>query len=273
MSTSHAINAYEKKAPAISKWVWFGGSTALLEGQAVCYNEDYGTATAYDGRRGNRVELPSQANARAFAGVAAKSYNASTGGQLIEIYAAGSYANVLSKASTTLGAGRLTFEVGGTYAGYFRYAGLEGEGSCVPLQTVDRSTTAGKCFAKLEVGAPSGGVEVVTVTAGANVFMVGGTTLFAAADIASDATFTLADAVLPGLKKVFRTIGAVTTSNVVVTVTTGVMGAWAAAAAEPTAALATVTLNAADEETVLVFEGGGGAASWQPVFNAGATLA
>jgi hypothetical protein len=271
MGASQSLNAHIAKAEANPLWVWFAGTTALLEGQAVCYDYDYGTASAYDAKRTNRVELPSQANAQWFAGVAARNYTAQSGGQFIEINAPGSTCNVLSKASTTLGAGRLTFEVGGSLAGYFRYSGNQGAGSCIPLQTVDRSTTAGKCLARLEVGSQSGGVEVVTPTAGANVFMVGGVTLIAAADIASDATFTLADALVPGLRKSFRVVGAVTTSDVVVTVTSGVFGAWAAAAAEPTAALSTITLNAADEETVL--EATGGLGVWQVLYSSGATLA
>ncbi|GAG19484.1 unnamed protein product, partial [marine sediment metagenome] len=54
-----SLNGYEKQNNAKIGWVWFEGTTALLEGQGVCYNFDYGTAPgSADGRRYNRVELP-----------------------------------------------------------------------------------------------------------------------------------------------------------------------------------------------------------------------
>jgi hypothetical protein len=275
MGSSQSLNAHIAKAEANPLWVWFTGATALLEGQAVCYDFDTGTAASYDAKRTNNVELPTQANARWFAGVAARNYAASSGGQFVEINAPGSTCNVMSQASTTIGVGRLTFTVGGTYAGYFKRQGFEGAGSCVPLQTVDRSTTAGKCLARLEVGPQSGGVEEVTAVAGANVLMVGGVSYIVGASVAADATFTLADGTLVGQRKGFAVVTtAVTTNNFVITVTSGVFGAWAAAAAEPTAALASITLNAIGEETVV--EWGGLAASgaqWHVVYSIGSTLA
>jgi hypothetical protein len=253
-------------------YVWFEGSTALLEGQGVCYNWDYGTATAIDGKRSNRVELPSITNSRWFAGVSARDYVARSGGQFIEIYAPGSYCNILSKASTTIGVGRVTCEAGGTYAGYFRYAGFEGVGSAVPLQTVDRSSTAGKCFAKLEVGAQSGLVEVPTLTAagGAHTFMVGGVTIFGTAtELAADATFTLADATVPDLRKAFKCAAAMTTSDIVVTVTSGLQGV---GNADPTAALATITMDADNEEVTLYWGGLDGDGHWYAEYVLGSVL-
>jgi len=269
--TSFAVNSHEKKPKAFSEWVWFTGSTALKEGQGVCYDFDSGTASAADGRRSNRVELPSITNARYFAGVAARDYAAVTGGQLIEIYGPGSWCNIYAKANCTLGSGRLTCEAGGTYAGYFRYAGFEGEGSAVPLQTVNRASTAGKVFAKLEEGPASGLLEVVTPTAGAITCMVGGVTLFAAADIASNATFTLADGTLHGQRKCFSAIGEIATSDIVVTVTSGIQGV---ANNSPTTALATITLSADEHETVLEWLGVNAAGGlWVCQYNLGSTLA
>lgn len=274
MSISHALNAYEKQARLVIEEVWFEGTTALLEGQAVCYNYDYGTATAYDGRRFNKVEVPSQTNMRYFAGVAACAYEAKSTGQLIRIYRPGSVCNILSTASTTLGSGRLTFEYTSTVAtnGSFGLAGFPGEGSAVPLQTVDRSTTAGLCQAYLEEGEPSGGVERVAVAAGANVCMVGGVSYIVGSSIASDATFTLADGTLSGLKKAFSVITtAVTTNNFVVTVTSGIQGI---ANADPTTALASITMNALAEETVLQWDGVASAGGlWRVVMTVGSTLA
>jgi hypothetical protein len=220
--TSHALNAYEKQSPSITEHVWFMGTGALLEGQAVCYNFDFGTAADVDGRRGNRVEPPSTTNNLYFAGVAARDYPANAAGatrpQLIEIYTPGSWCNVRSAASTTLGVGRLTFDITAVVAtnGLFKYEGLEGEGSCVPLQTVDRSSTAGLCFARLDPpGRPSGGVETVQlVDATAFVAMVGGTTnvIGVAAGTSSPAEEIL-DGTKEGQRKKFEVITTAVTTN------------------------------------------------------------
>lgn len=270
MGSPQSVNAHIAKAEANPLWVWFTGSTALLEGQAVCYDYDYGTASAYDGKRTNRVELPSQSNARWFAGVAARNYAASSGGQFVEINAPGSTCNVLSQASTTIGVGRLTFTVGGTYAGYFKRQGFEGAGSCVPLQTVDRSSTAGKCLARLEVGPQSGGVEEVTVVDdSAVVCMVGGVTYIIGAALATgDCTFTLADGTLSGQRKAFSVVDtAVTTNNFVVTVTSGIQ-------ADGATALASITMNALAEEIVLTWYAVAAAGGvWVENYSIGATKA
>jgi len=274
MGASQALNAHIEKAPANPLFVWFTGSTALLEGQGVCYDFDSGTATAYDGKRLNRVELPSQTNNRWFAGVARRAYAASSGGQFIEIYGPGSTCNILSKVSNTLGSGRTTCIAGGTYAGYFERAGFEGKGSAIPLQTVDRSSTAGKCMARLEEGPESGLIEVVTAAAGANVFMVGGVTYIVGASVAADATFTLADGTLPGQKKMFVVVDtAVTTNDAVITVTSGILGGMSGAAANGTDALSTITLNALQEYCSLEWTAAGTAGVWAPISTAGATLA
>jgi hypothetical protein len=210
MGNSAAVDAHVAKANTLSAWVWFTGTTALLEGQAVCYDWDNATVAvaSASGRRRNYVELPSITNSRYFAGVAARAYSAKSTGQMIEIYLPGSTCNILSRASTTIGVGILTFECGGTYAGYFRYAGFEGEGSAVPGQTVDRSSTAGVCQANLQVGLPSGGVDYVDAdTGGAITCMVGGMTILDATGTpASNATFTVADGTTPNLKKGFRCV-------------------------------------------------------------------
>ncbi len=251
-------NAYEKKATTFDEWVWFEGTTALLEGQSVCYNWDYnrasGSAASAYPERFNRVEVPSITNAQYFAGVTAEPYRAvSPGPQLIKIYRPGSVCNVLSGASTTIGEGRLTCEITGTVAtnGYFRYSGLEGEGSCIPFQTIDRGTP-GLCLAKLDIGRPSGLLEVVTATAGAQTgFMVGGTTLFVGASLGSDETLILADATRDGLRKKY---GIITNdisggNNLVVTVSTGRMHV------DGDTTLATITFTAsASSDTSIVLE-------------------
>jgi len=252
-----SINAHVKQANTISEWVWFTGSTALAEGQGVCYDYDYGTASAFNAKRTNYVELPSITNARYFAGVASRAYAAVSGGQFIEIYKPGSTCNILSKASTTLGAGLLTCEAGGTYAGYFRYAGFEGEGSAVPLQTVNRASTAGICQAKLQTGVPSGLVEVVTPEAGAITCMVGGVTFFAEATIGSDATFTLADGTISCQRKGFSLLGDMTTSDIVITITSGIQNDGS------DSAFNSWTANATKEEAYLTWYGESADGVWK----------
>ena len=242
--SDRSINAYQKKGNTLSAWVWFEGTTALLEGQGVCYNWDYGTATDADGRRSNRVEVPTILNAPYFAGVAARAYSAKSTGQLIEIYLPGSLCNVLAKKSLTIGVGRVTCQAGGTLAGYFTAEGFEGQGSAVPLQTVDRSTTAGLALTRLEEGLQSGLQEVLTTTAGgATTMMVGGVTHFATATNASSVTFTMANGTKIGQKKRFVCDGAQTTNSIVITVS-GIQ-------VDGSSALNTATLTeSADEFTV-----------------------
>lgn len=265
-----SINAPLKQGKVFSDWVWFSGTTALKEGQGVCYDYDYGTATAADARRGNRVELPSVTNSRYFAGVASRDYAAQPHGQMIEIYRPGSMCNILAMASLTLGSGIITCQAGGTYAGYFTRAGFEGEGSAVPAQTVDRSATAGVALAILQTGKASGLVEVVTPPAagGATVFMVGGVSYIAAATLAADATATLADGAISGIRKKFYVEGAQTTNNVVLTVTHGTQRATTATTGV-VLALASDTMD--DIGDVLLVEWCDG--SWQELYAAGGVLA
>ena len=124
---------------AISSWVWYEGIDALREGEAVCYNTDYGTATAKDARRTNHVERPSLTNNRAFAGVAARDYPASSTGQFIEIYVPGSRGiNIALGVDTVIGTGVLTFVAGaaGSHRGRFYSGKYLGRGSAIPRQTV-----------------------------------------------------------------------------------------------------------------------------------------
>jgi len=278
MMTSNALNAPRAKFATVSRWVWFTGSAALYEGMGVCFNYDTTTGAAAilaDGNRGNEVELPSATNARYFAGVAARDYSAHSGGQMIEIYEPGSFCNVYAKANCTLGTGRLTCEAGGTYAGYFRYAGFEGQGSARPLQTIDR-TTAGKVFAQLESGPQSGLVQVIVANddglldGGATACMVGGVTYFDA-DISTgaNATDTLADGTLPGLKKAFNKRIA-QTSNIVITVASGVQGV---AHASPTTALNSITLDNDKDEICLEWNGLDDNGVWVVTHSIGPTLA
>lgn len=230
MGRSGAINAPLALAPATKAVVWYSSTTALKEGAAVCFNWDLATtpvpATAFSGRRFNEVENPTVLNAQHFAGVAACNYNAASGGQLIEIYLPGSVCNILCGVDTLIGVGLLTFDVTAAYIGQFRYAGIAGEGSVQPFQTTTFDTNPHKVMAKLQVGSPSGGVQVVqavddTPLAG---LMIGGTTLIIGVNsVSGDIENTLADGTIPGLRKKFGVIDTDITSNdFVLTITNGV---------------------------------------------------
>lgn len=267
MSVSHALNAHLNLAPATKIMVWFGGDdVALLEGQGVCYNVDYGTAATREGSRGNRVELPTQSNNQWFAGVCVSAYAGSPGGRFIEIYVPGSVCNILANTDTVIDTGRLTCEAGGSLAGYFRLTGFPGEGSAVPLQTNDALTaTAGLVLAKLEEGGPSFLAEEVDVADNAAIVcMVGGMTKIEGAAIGTgDSTFVLADGTKPGIIKGFYVGTAITSNDFVITVTSGLQ--------MDGTALATLTFNAAAEFSVLRWDGITAGALWVVQVFAGVT--
>ncbi len=224
---SLALNAHEKQNRTFSEWVWFEGTTALKEGQAVCFNYNFGTDTEADARRFSKVEVPSVTNSLYFAGVCARKYAASASGQMIEIYLPGSICLVLVGADTVLGAGRLTFEITSVVAtnGTFINEGMEGEGSCIPLQTTTFDTTAALCLVKLDPpGRPSGGFETVQlVDQAAFVAMAWGTTgLIGAALTNANATETLIAGTVNGQRKRFLCITTeITTNDAVITITNG----------------------------------------------------
>ena len=131
--------------------VFFSGTGALVKGQGVCYDRDYGTAANADGTRDKRVELPSQSNNLNFAGVCANDYAANPLGQQIEIYEPGSVCEVSTMFPTTVNSTRLICTLSGSNAvinGRFAEGGLAGRGRALALQTVaavssSTSTTPG----------------------------------------------------------------------------------------------------------------------------------
>ena len=276
-----SINAPIKKANVIVEWVWFGGSTAIKEGQGVCYDWDYeedsGDSakddTVFDARRTNRVEVPTILNAPYFAGVASRVYSASSGGQFIEIYKPGSVCNVWSTVSNTIGVGRTTCQVADAEAGAFGYGGFAGQGSAKPLQTIDRSNVAGVCMCKLEVGEQSGLQETITTVTlttagGAVVLMVGGVTFFEAATLTdADATFVVADGTYLGQKKGWVLVGAMTTNNLVFTYTSAIQHVTGETG------LATWTADTADEEQYVEWHGTSTDGLWIEKFTLGGTIA
>lgn len=139
--------------------VFFNGTGALVEGQGLCYNRDYGTAASEDGRRDKEVELPHQSNNQWFAGVTAKAYAANPLGQMVEIYEPGSVCRVSTLIGTTIGTTRLTcmaHAASGTnlVSGRAIAAGFYGRGSARALQTItaltDTTTTPGVINSSLD---------------------------------------------------------------------------------------------------------------------------
>lgn len=157
-----SVNGHQAQANVKQLSVWYEGTDALFEGEGVCYNTDYGTVTAKDGRRNNRVERPSSSNNMAFAGVALRDYAACSTGQQIEIAAPGSRGvNVALAVDTVSDTGILSFQVGGgSGAGRFYTGKYRGRGSIVPRQTVTALLEGGMTGATMSVDATDG----VTVT-------------------------------------------------------------------------------------------------------------
>jgi hypothetical protein len=226
--------------------VWCTKTTAITEGEPFCYNSDYGTAATAEGRRSFEVETPSASNNLFFAGVASKAYSAcetGAGGQMITIFVPGSFCNIRAKVNCTVNVTRLTFGIG-TSVDYFYTGGLPGEGTATALQTVDRSSTEGLVYAKLEVGPPSGGSQIVTPANGAMAGVIThGTVYFPVTTIGTgDATLTIADGTFVGQRRVFICEGTMTTNNIVLTVTTHAL-----IAAVAVAGYDVITMDAAGE--------------------------
>jgi hypothetical protein len=262
--SDRSTNAYYKKARQFKHRVWFNGDTALLKGQGVCYDYDYGTATSNDGRRSTRVELPSTTNARHFAGVADRSYSAVTGGQFIYIYEPGSDCEILLMADVVIDTSVITCQAGGTYAGYFTRAGFPGKGSAEPLQTVSAASDADQCLAHLQEGPQSGLVEVVTpdTDGGATSLMVGGVSYVAASALdTAHATDTLADHTVVGARKGVVCEGDLGDSyDFVLTVTHGLQN-------DGDTAYASFTFDDDGDFTYLEWNG-----IWRELYSAGGTV-
>ncbi len=160
-----STNAPQKQADVRSKWVWFAGSTALAEGQGLCYDAfdvtaPIAAATVADARRYNRVIVPVVANAKHFAGVAARDYAARPNGQMIEIFCPGSVCNVLLNVgvSTVVGTTALgcSYDAGMSVVGSFKASAVTGKAGAIALQTITGDAVVHKCLAVLQEGVQSG---------------------------------------------------------------------------------------------------------------------
>ena len=210
-------------------------------------------------------------NAPYFAGVADKPYAARTGGQFITINQPGSFCNVWSAASNTIGVGLSTCEAGtgGNGAGFFGRAGYPGRGTLTPLQTIDRSSTAGLCFGYLQDGEESNLIEEITpIDNSAKTLMVGGISYLKAATLTNgDCTYIIAAVTRPHQRKGVVTVGTQATNNVVVTIVVGVQADGSDTDYE------TWTTDTIADETHLKAEGVSTNWSWKEQLTLGGTIA
>lgn len=247
-------HTFVRRDEQILKRVWFTGATLPVVGVGVCYDADSAAKAAATAEGRNRtldVEIPTTSNNRNFAGVVQNLEGQTTGPAAIVIALPGGPAQILARASTTINVGRLTFQanggLGAAATGSFQREGYAGRGSAIPLQTFTYVATATLIWAYLEDGEESGGVEEIQVVTGAAAqSMVGGVTyITGGVTIAGDSTATLADGTRLGERKGFYMIADLTTSNWVLTVTSG--------RKEVGGALANLTLDGAADSADLVW--------------------
>jgi hypothetical protein len=205
------MDTHESQPYSRKRWVFFTGSTALLQGQGLCYVRDY-TASSPTGRaatdpsgyRDKRVAVPSNANNTWFAGVTTQGYAAVTGGQWIEIYLPGSICEIQVTTAATVAGTLLTCSASTPDAGAFNRAGLPGRGSALALQTTGtatlNSTDAAPVCASLDGSASiaNDGITITkaglftTVKAGDKVVVLGGSTTASGAANAVAGIYTVA---------------------------------------------------------------------------------
>lgn len=190
--------------------VFFNGTGALVQGQGLCYNADYGTAADPDERRNREVELPSQSNNNHFAGVTSRAYAANSLGQWVEIFEPGSVCPVSVLAGTTVNSTRLNCLVvgaSGTNLVSGRWIsdnGLTGRGSAVALQTVtaitSTTTTPGVIGSSVD-GSATWTVATLTLTkssaftyaaAGDKIVVVGGLDTAASTTVCTPGEYIIA---------------------------------------------------------------------------------
>lgn len=208
-------NGPMKSANVVLEVVWYEGTDALQEGEPVCYNTNYGTATDANGNRHNRVERPSSSNNMAFAGVSARNYSAKSTGQMIEIYCPGSRGvKIAIGAATVIDTGFLTFSTG---AGRFVKQGFMGRGSAFIRQTVAAPTIEASMVGAWSLSA-AGTTLTMASTAGLS---VGDTVVILGG--ANDGT----GAVVPGKYKILTVPAGGTTVTIASAVTATAAGALA----------------------------------------------
>jgi hypothetical protein len=146
---------YRKQAYAKKAMFLYLGTAALKKGHGMCFDLDYVTTTIGEtatdpfGARGMKVvEVPSNSNNGAFAGVLTRDYPARTSGtQMVELWLPGGCALVAQRVASTINAGLMTCAVcendSGTTTllnGIFGHGGFPGRGSAIPLETLAAAT-------------------------------------------------------------------------------------------------------------------------------------
>lgn len=254
------IYANDAWIPGNTERFFCSTAAALVQGQAVCFNFDYGTATAVDGQRLQVVEAPSVSNNRCFAGVLKSAKAAHTSGELqvVEVITKGGCLVNVGASSVTLG-DYLTADI---LDGKFYSVGEQGKGTVKILQTL---SAAGLALAELLEGQQSGLVHTQAVAAGGGAIVlspVGRSLVDGTLADTADYTYTLANGKVIGERKSIKMSVAMAANDLVVTVTSGVQ-------IDRTTALATVTFNAINEEAHLEWNG----KTWMLLDYSGATLA
>lgn len=147
-----------KSEKVSKKRVYYTGSDQLLEGYALCYDRDYGTASESDIARAYRAEKPATANLKYFAGVVSEEDSGRTGPCWVTIVEPeanpGRLVKVYTDQDCTLGTTQLAVKDADYALGA---AGASTVTVATAMQTVDRSSTDGLCLAQLE---GAGSVEV-----------------------------------------------------------------------------------------------------------------
>jgi hypothetical protein len=254
----------------IKSKVYYTGSDAIANGYGVCFDRDYGTATDAEKDRDIRVAKPDNTNNNSFAGVAARSYSAVSGGQWIEICEPGSIAYVYVDASTTIGENTfVTCQIGGGGSGTFdvpgtaAQQGFVGRGSARVMQT---RTGAGLILAELMSGRESGLVETIQAVDNTAVPMMKGGVTIVTGGITigtGDSTDTLAQGTYEGMQKKIVLVGALTTNDYTVSLAT------AGEQLDGTTDLASLEFDGAGDVSTLTFLAG----KWRLSANTGTGLA
>jgi len=255
--------------------VFFKGATAITQGYGVCYVLTYATAlddqAAADawGKRDKIVDAPDYANAHQFAGVAARSYDANSAGQWIDIYVPGSTCKIYVNAALTIGDKVICMvddAATGSDNGQFMKSAWAGFG--LGCAVIEQTAASGDEYVQarlIDYGGQSGLYQSTdAMVLGAQLFSLEGVSAMQEHEIeTSNASYTLADGTWCGQRKTFVVIGALTTSDLLITLAT------AGVQVDQSTAFTTITLNAAGEYAVLEWQGN----HWLILNTSGADLA
>jgi hypothetical protein len=249
---------------------FFKNNAALKQGQGVALVPDYTTANSGEtssdrwGKRDKIVEPLDKTNVQWFAGVVSENYDAKTNGRWIDIYPPASTALIQVSETVSIGdrvACMVEHDVTDDNGKFSKTLGLEGAGQAIVMEDGSADDLV---MAKLLDGPGIGVVEKEKFAADGTVngFSLVGLSYIKAQTISGNATYTLADGSYYGQRKAFELGGALSTNDLVITVTNGIQ-------ADDSTALTTVTMDASGDTTVLEWLGD----KWKVVHNTGSALA